>query len=102
MQERISIMNQGENGLETNGYAERIRKEGKTVTESLVYERLLDTQKATNLFHSVTIFRESGNIEFCVVGDNVLRHRVVGVEILIYGLIHFTSFHTVRCSRSSL
>jgi hypothetical protein len=24
------------------------------------------------------------------------------VEILIYGLIHFTSFHTVRGSRSSL
>jgi hypothetical protein len=51
-------------------------------TESLVYERLLDTQKATNLFHSVTIFRESGNIEFCVVGDNVLRHRVVGAPVV--------------------
>jgi hypothetical protein len=51
-------------------------------TESLVYKRLLDIQKAKNLFHSVTIFRESGNIEFCVVGDNVLRHRVVGTPVV--------------------
>ena len=36
--------------------------------ESPVYERLLDIQEATNLFHSVTIFRKSRNIEFCVVG----------------------------------
>jgi hypothetical protein len=27
---------------------------------------------------------------------------LIHVEILIYGLIHFTSFHTVRGSRSSL
>jgi hypothetical protein len=43
MQERISIMNQGENGLETNGYAERIRKEGKNrnITPLVLVEYLL-------------------------------------------------------------
>ena len=53
--------------------------------ESPVYEHLLDTQEATNLFHSVTIFRKSRNIEFCVVGDNVPRHRVVGMDCAVKG-----------------
>ena len=47
--------------------------------ECLVYKCLLDTQKATNLFYSVAIFCESRNVEFRVVGDDVLRHRVVVV-----------------------
>ena len=48
-------------------------------TESLIYKSVLDTQEATNLFHSITIFRESRNIEFCAVGDDVLRHITAGV-----------------------
>ena len=31
------------------------------------------------------IFRENGNIEFCVIEDNVLRHRVVGVDRMVKG-----------------
>ena len=31
------------------------------------------------------IFRENGNIEFCVIGDNVPRHRVVGVDSAVKG-----------------
>jgi hypothetical protein len=47
--------------------------------ERLVYEGLLDTQEATDLFHIVTIFGESENAEFRVVRDDVLRHRAVGM-----------------------
>ena len=47
--------------------------------DCLVYKCLLDTQEATNLFYGVAIFWESRNVEFCLVGDDVLRHRVVVV-----------------------
>ena len=56
----------------------------------LPYKHLLDTQEAINLFHGVMIFRENGNIEFCVIGDNVPRHRVVGVDHTVKSEKHNT------------
>jgi hypothetical protein len=52
--------------------------------------------------HTITSVLSVATIAHEFVCTYTTRFLLIRVEILIYGLIHFTSFHAVRGSRSSL